>query len=42
MTCDFFIYYDAKQEAIVRPYINFVLSAEGQKIVADIGFITLK
>jgi phosphate transport system substrate-binding protein len=39
---ELYYYYDAKQEAIVRPYINFVLSAEGQKIVADIGFITLK
>ena len=39
---ELYYYYDAKQEAVVRPFINFVLSAEGQKIVADIGFITLK
>ena len=39
---ELYYYYDAKQEATVRPFINFVLSAEGQKIVADIGFITLK
>jgi len=39
---ELYYYYDAKQEAVVKPYINFVLSAEGQKIVADIGFITLK
>ena len=35
-------YYEAKSEAVVKPYIDFVLSAEGQKIVSDIGFITLK
>ena len=39
---ELYYYYDAKQEAVVRPFINFVLSSEGQKIVADIGFITLK
>ena len=38
---ELYYYYDAKQEAIVRPFINFVLSADGQKIVSDIGFITL-
>ena len=37
-----FYYYAAKSEAIVKPFINFVLSAEGQKIVADTGFITIK
>jgi len=37
-----FYYYATKSEAIVKPFIDFVLSDEGQKIVADIGFITLK
>ena len=39
---ELYYYYDAKSEALVKPFINFILSAEGQKIVADIGFITLK
>jgi phosphate transport system substrate-binding protein len=38
---ELYYYYDAKSEAVVRPFINFILSAEGQKIVADIGFITI-
>ena len=36
-----FYYYATKSEAVVKPFIDFVLSAEGQKIVADIGFITI-
>ena len=38
---ELYYYYDAKQEAIVRPFINFVLSAEGQKIVADLGYVSI-
>ena len=37
-----FYYYEAKSEAAVKPYIDFVLSPAGQQIVSDIGFITLK
>jgi phosphate transport system substrate-binding protein len=37
-----YYYYAAKSEAVVKPFIDFVLSAEGQKIVEEIGFITLK
>ena len=37
-----YYYYDAKSEALVKPFINFILSAEGQKIVTDIGFVTIK
>jgi phosphate transport system substrate-binding protein len=36
-----FYYYATKSEAIVKPFIDFILSAEGQKIVADTGFITV-
>jgi phosphate transport system substrate-binding protein len=36
-----FYYYASKSEAIVKPFIDFVLSSEGQKIVADTGFITI-
>jgi len=34
-------YYATKSEAIVKPFIDFVLSDEGQKIVTEIGFITI-
>jgi phosphate transport system substrate-binding protein len=37
-----FYYYEAKSEAKVKPFINFILSAEGQGIVNTIGYITLK
>ena len=37
-----FYYYATKSEAVVKPFIDFVLSDAGQKIVADIGFITIK
>ncbi len=37
-----YYYYDAKSEKKVKPFIDYVLSAEGQKIVAQVGFITVK
>jgi len=37
-----YYYYSSKSESIVKPFIDFVLSNEGQKIVADIGFVTVK
>jgi len=37
-----FYYYATKSEAVVKPFIDFVLSSTGQKIVEDIGFITIK
>lgn len=37
-----YYYYEAKSEAAVRPFIDFVLSPTGQKIVSEVGFITLK
>ena len=36
-----YYYYEAKSEAKVKPFIDYVLSAEGQKVVAEIGFITI-
>ena len=36
-----FYYYATRSEALVKPFIDFVLSAEGQKIVEETGFITL-
>jgi phosphate transport system substrate-binding protein len=38
---ELYYYYDAKQEARVKSLIDFVLSTEGQKIVTEIGFITV-
>ena len=35
-------YYVTKSESVVKPFIDFVLSAEGQKIVEETGFISLK
>jgi len=37
-----YFYYASKSEALVKPFIDYILSVEGQKTVADIGFITVK
>jgi phosphate transport system substrate-binding protein len=37
-----YYYYPTSKEAAVKPFIDFVLSAEGQKIVSDVGYISLK
>ncbi len=37
-----YYYYLAKSEAAVKPFIDYVLSAAGQKTVSEIGFITVK
>jgi len=36
-----FYYYEAKSESKVKPFIDFVLSPTGQKIVEEIGFVTV-
>lgn len=36
-----YYYYDAQSEATVRPFIDYILSPVGQKIVTQIGFITV-
>jgi phosphate transport system substrate-binding protein len=36
-----YYYYVTRSEAIVKPFIDYLLSAEGQKIVTEIGFITI-
>ena len=36
-----FYYYPAPKEKTVKPFIDFVLSAEGQKIVEQVGYIML-
>jgi phosphate transport system substrate-binding protein len=35
-------YYSATKEKQVKPFIDFVLSADGQKIVEETGYITVK
>ncbi len=37
-----FFYYPTKVEKLVKPFVDYVLSPSGQKIVEDIGYITLK
>ncbi|MCD7930295.1 MAG: PstS family phosphate ABC transporter substrate-binding protein [Tannerellaceae bacterium] len=36
-----YYYYDAKNAAAVKPFIDYVMSTEGQEIVKNIGFITV-
>jgi phosphate transport system substrate-binding protein len=36
-----YYYYTTNLQSKVSPFLDYVLSAEGQKIVADIGFVTL-
>ena len=36
-----FYYYITSSEKTVKPYIDFILSAEGQKLVAEVGYISL-
>ena len=35
-------YYEVKDAKKVKPYIDFVLSPEGQKIVEQVGYISVK
>ena len=37
-----YYYYVTSSEAAVKPFIDYVLSAPGQKIVGEIGFITVQ
>lgn len=37
-----YYYYQTSKEATVKPFIDFILSAEGQKIVQQVGYIPLK
>lgn len=37
-----YFYYDKKQEAKNAPFIKFVLSPQGQKIVSEIGYVPVK
>jgi len=37
-----YYYYEVKSEGVVKSFIDYLLSDEGQKIVSEIGFITVK
>jgi phosphate transport system substrate-binding protein len=37
-----FFYYPTSKESMVKPFIDYVLSAEGQKTVDEVGYISLK
>lgn len=37
-----YYYYELKKEKKVKPYIDFVISTEGQKIVQNVGYIPVK
>jgi phosphate transport system substrate-binding protein len=36
-----FYYYNKTTEAKVKPFIDYILSAEGQKLVSDVGYVPL-
>ena len=37
-----YFYYPTSKEASVKSYIDFILSPEGQKIVDEVGYVSLK
>jgi len=37
-----YFYYESKSEKAVRPFINYVLSAQGQAIVEKVGYLSVK
>lgn len=36
-----FYFYPSAKEKAVKPFVDYILSAEGQKIVSDVGYISL-
>ncbi|MEW6468220.1 MAG: PstS family phosphate ABC transporter substrate-binding protein [Bacteroidota bacterium] len=42
ITRPLYYYYLASSEKTVKPFLDYILSAEGQKIVSDVGYIPLK
>jgi phosphate transport system substrate-binding protein len=42
ITRPLFYYYLNTTEKLIKPYVNFILSAEGQKIVLDEGYVPVK
>lgn len=37
-----YYFYDASKAALVKPYIDYVLSDAGQKVLSDVGYVTVK
>ncbi len=37
-----YYYYSAEKEAIIKPFVDFILSEEGQKTVLEVGYVPLK
>lgn len=37
-----YYYYSADKEAIIKPFVDFILSEEGQKTVLEVGYVPLK
>ena len=37
-----YFYYDKKNEPNVNPLVNYIISAQGQKIVREVGYVPLK
>ena len=37
-----YFFYEAKSEKAVRPFINYILSAPGQTIVEEVGYLAIK
>lgn len=37
-----YYYYEAKSATALKPFVDYVLSADGQKIVSEVGFIPVK
>lgn len=42
ITRPLFYYYLTKDENKVKPFVDYILSAEGQKIVSEVGYVPLK
>ncbi len=42
ITRPLYFYYDTAEESVCSPFINYILSAEGQAIVKEIGFVQIK
>ena len=37
-----YYYYATKDEKKVKPFVDYILSEQGQKVVSEVGYITVK
>ncbi len=42
ITRPLFYYYLSTTEKLVKPFVDYILSDEGQKIVGEVGYVPLK